>query len=43
MSPGKHSTLIQRWYMFKYRRDVGQRDIYIDSTLICQRWFIDKI
>ena len=32
----KHSLLIQR-------RNVGQRDIHVDSTSICQRWLIDKI
>ena len=31
----KHSLLIQR-------RNVGQRDIHVDSTSICQRWFVDK-
>ena len=41
--PSKHSTLIQRWYMLKERRDVGRRDIHVDSMLICQLWFIDKI
>ena len=32
----KHSLLIQR-------RNVGQRDIHVDSTSICQRWIIDQI
>ena len=32
----KHSLLIQR-------RNVGQRDIHVDSTSICQRWFTDQI
>ena len=40
--PGKHSTLIQRCYMLKQRREVGQPDIQVDSISICQRWFIDK-
>ena len=35
--PSKHSTLIQHRYMLKQRRDVGQRDIHVDSTSICQR------
>ena len=39
----KHSTLIQRWYMWKKRRDVGQRYIHIDWMSICQRWVIDEI
>ena len=29
--------------MLKWRRDVGQRDIHVDSTSICQCWFIYKI
>ena len=29
--------------MLKQRRDVGQRDIHVDSTSIFQRWFIDQI
>ena len=41
--PSKHSTLIQHWYMLKWRRVIGQHDIRIDLTSICQRSFIDKI
>ena len=29
--------------MLKWPCDIGQRDIHIDSTSICQRWFINKI
>ena len=42
MLPSKHSTLIQRRYMLKLRRNVGQRDIHVGSTSICQCWFIDE-